>query len=190
MQGGLEMRKRLRRTWTTAAVACGLLLFTTSCYTTAWFYAERVETSSNGEAPVVTVRKEHNGKALRIDGEGVTLYTNVHPAYTPRLVNPGVMMSFVVENHALAPLTLDEEDVRFSRFPPHQEPKPEGVAPASVTVDPASEQEGVWTIPPTETVKVHTVFRSPARAPGYMSLVLRNAESGERKAFSFKIKRD
>ena len=130
------------------------------------------------------------GRALRgFQYEDVKITFQRAYAYAPWSKNPGVAVTFLLENMGTSDLVLREDDIAFSRFPPSVQPRGANIPPTYVAVQPGERKSNTWTLPPAVPAKVQVVFRSPARTPGYLTFRLRRMDESKEKQFSFKITR-
>lgn len=167
-----------------------LVQFLGGCHTVARFEAVRFKSESlslDGPETTVAHLDVEGVQAVQVESEGTVVTTQAARVYIPLLVNPGVHVTLLVRNGEEQALLLDPGELSFSRFPPHQRPKDDGVAVAEVTVEPAERLGECWRIIPGDTAKVHVYFPKPARAPGYMRFVLRRDLSGEELVYAFKV---
>ena len=144
--------------------------------------------SLEGEATTVERMRAIEGAPFRIARDGITVQSQVGSAYIAPHINPGIQLTLLIENDSDATVSLVSDEMIFSRFPPYQEPAPEGTPLESVTVVPSTEEK-VAAVPAHTTAKVHLAYPSPARTPGYMNLVLRREDTGVEYVYIFKVKR-
>ncbi|HOJ34873.1 MAG TPA: hypothetical protein PKY35_08910 [Candidatus Hydrogenedentes bacterium] len=130
------------------------------------------------------------GKNLHLmecDGIRVTFQrAYAHACWTK---NPGVGLTLILENTTSNPVKVDTREISFSRFPARDAATQTAISPVYVWVEPAEQQGDVWEIAAKTTAKVHVVFQSPARTPGYVRLVVQKGSRDEQAVFTFKVTR-
>lgn len=190
--GSKGVRYLGKRTIADAAVLCLVVLGVSACCTVHGFHTPKFLPASpalEGDATHVQAVSEHGSYGLRIERDGIVLRTQFPHACSSFDANPGVHMTALVTNLTGSMLRLDEDRVRFSRFPPHQRAQPDGTPLCFFSVEPAERQDGIWLIPAGATSKIHAVFGSPARTPGYVNLALEREDTGDEYVYGLKIAR-
>lgn len=175
-----------------AAVLCLVVLGVSACCTVHRFHTPKFIPASpalEGDATHVQAVSDYGSYGLRIERDGIILRTQFPHAYSSFPANPGVYMTALVTNLTGSILRLDADRVRFSRFPPHRRAEPDGTPPSFFSVEPAERQDGIWLIPAGATSKIHAVFGSPDRTPGYVNLALEREDTGDEYVYGLKIAR-
>ncbi len=151
------------------------------------YKAETTSDPAQNTSTETVTGKGRNLQTLSYDNAVITFQRAY--AYAPWDKNPGVAVTLLIENRGDTELIIPSHEIVFNRFPPEKRSKGNDISPVLVTVEPGIERDGVWILPQNTTAKVHLVFRSPARTPGYLTLHTKPADAAEEKVFTFKITR-